>query len=151
MGPDPFESRQQHGPDRLQEMNVSLWGKAVSQFLIEHKMHRQKNVVLIATGDIILSSTTATDLFFNPNCEEVRLLPAYVTATYDDFICPVPNPARPAFVLDVADHTGKIKFTLQTRELQQLTSYSREELLHGGTVVREIPAFPQALQKLKNA
>ncbi|KAL8111952.1 hypothetical protein AgCh_019597 [Apium graveolens] len=39
---------------RLQEMNVSLWGKAVAQFLIEHKMHRQKNVVLIATVNPVL-------------------------------------------------------------------------------------------------
>ncbi|KAK1351314.1 hypothetical protein POM88_054478 [Heracleum sosnowskyi] len=224
----------------LAEIHVSLWGKIANLFRIELAMHRKKNVVLIVTGllvkinkgKIILSSTPATDLLFDPNCEGTSHLSQQITETYGDFICQVPERAkypyqllrdkdkcepystiqelkhtrlwiyqkfrckaiildilirggrhdgscircknrvcaegsnyycakcgrnyitpisRSSFMLLVVDRTGNTKFTLQARELQQLTGRSRDDLLSRGKLLHGIPTFPTALQIIKGA
>lgn len=96
----------------LAEIKVHLWGKMATLFRLEIKMSRNKNVVLVIIGlsvksnkgTIILSSTPATDLFFNPNCKELQHLPQQITNTYGDFIIQVPNhPKYPYQLLPESD------------------------------------------------
>lgn len=98
----------------LSQINVHLWGKMATLFRMELQMSRNKNVVLIVTGllvkpdkdKIILSSTPATDLFFNLNCRQLQHLPQHITDTYGDFISSVPNrPRYPYKMLPEADTT----------------------------------------------
>lgn len=42
-------------------------------------------------GKVYLSSTPATDVYYNPKYEEVHHLGHYISATYGDSICRVPN------------------------------------------------------------
>lgn len=42
---------------------------------------------------------------------------------------------RPIIILLVGDHTGNTEFTLQPRELKQLTGYSEEALLKDCEIV----------------
>ncbi|KAK1358019.1 hypothetical protein POM88_019961 [Heracleum sosnowskyi] len=79
----------------LSTIQVSLWGEKSHLFEVDFKDYRSKNVVLVVTGLLVknrtgrihLTSTQATSLYFNPECEEVRNLGGYVKATYGDFIC----------------------------------------------------------------
>ncbi|KAK1379380.1 hypothetical protein POM88_026124 [Heracleum sosnowskyi] len=49
-----------------------------------------------------------------------------------NYITPI---SRSSFLLLVVDHTGNTKFTLEARELQQLTGRSRDDLLSRGKLV----------------
>ncbi|KAK1402478.1 hypothetical protein POM88_002083 [Heracleum sosnowskyi] len=223
----------------LSTIQITLWGEKSRLFQFDFKDYRSKNVVLIVTGLLVrnrtgrihLTSTQATTLYFNPECEEVRNLGGYVKATYGDFICQVPYDAEyryhyfpepskrtpylplydllqtrlwvyqkfrcnvtiidillrgshydgacleckdsvldehvyccstcgrsfvtpissPSIVLLVGDHTGETEFTLQPRELKQLTAYSREEVLRNRRIVHGTFTFPRALRVIKGA
>lgn len=50
--------------------------------------------MLFDAGNVYLSSTPATDVYYNPRYEEVQNLSDYISATYGDFICRVPNEAE---------------------------------------------------------
>ncbi|KAK1380548.1 hypothetical protein POM88_027292 [Heracleum sosnowskyi] len=62
------------------------------------------------------------------------------------FITPI---SSPSIVLLVGDHTGKAEFTLQLRELKQLTGYSRGEVLRNSKIVHGTSNFPRALRVIK--
>ncbi|KAK1373041.1 hypothetical protein POM88_029234 [Heracleum sosnowskyi] len=65
-----------------------------------------------------------------------------------NYITPI---SRSSFMLLVVDRTGNTKFTLQERELQQLTGRSRDDLLRHGKLVHGTPTFPGALHIIKGA
>ncbi|KAK1360147.1 hypothetical protein POM88_044621 [Heracleum sosnowskyi] len=117
----------------LAEIHVSLWGKIANLFQIEISMHREKNVVLIATGllvkknkgKIILSSTPTTDLFFNPNSERTRHLPQHITDTYGDFICRVPARAIYPYQLLREKATCEPYSTIQELKQTRLCIYQQ--------------------------
>ncbi|KAK1383768.1 hypothetical protein POM88_021503 [Heracleum sosnowskyi] len=64
------------------------------------------------------------------------------------FITPI---SSPSIILLIGDHAGETEFTLQPRELKQLTAYSREEVLRNRRIVHGTFTFPRSLRVIKGA
>lgn len=85
--------------DSLSEIEITLWGMKATFFGIDFRYHRDRNVVIVATGlrtkkvggKICLSSTQATNITFNPRLEKLTELAQHIANEYGEFICPVPE------------------------------------------------------------